>query len=229
MISFSRNNRGFTLIEILIVAFLLVSLGTVAINSYVNADKSYQFISNYKNALSTLRTGRLYAFTNHEIKGLDFDHYGVYINEYCIVLFADSVSSKFKFNPDPSEELGGNCVEIAEGSPAIPDPEIFPIFNIVNYEILNEYNALPPQYDYIIQTKKFIFDKMNYKFNIDGSTMPMAIFYELSSGKVEIYDNNGTAISPDVKSLEITLSDETNNLSKSISFFKYSGLSEESN
>ena len=118
-------------------------------------------------------------------------------------------------------------MEIAEGSPAIPDPEIFPIFNIVNYEILNEYNALPPQYDHIIQTKKFIFNEMNYKFNIDGSNMPMAIFYELSSGKVEIYDNNGTAI--DVKSLKITLSDEENNLSKSISFFKYSGLSEESN
>ncbi len=205
MISFSRNNRGFTLIEILIVVFLLVSLGAVAINSYVNADKSYQFISNYKNALSTLRTGRLYAFTNHEIEGLDFDHYGVYIDEYCIVLFADSGSSKFKFDPDPSEELGENCVGIVEVSPA----------------------NLSPQYDHIIQTKKFIFDKMNYKFNIDDSTMPMAIFYELSSGKVEIYDNNGTAI--DVKSLKIKLSDETNNLSKSISFFKYSGLSEESN
>ncbi len=207
MISFSRNNRGFTLIEILIVVFLLVSLGAVAINSYVNADKSYQFISNYKNAISTLRTGRLYAFTNHEIEGLDFDHYGVYINEHCVFLFADSGSSKSIFDPDPSEELGENCVVIVEVSPENPSP----------------------QYDHIIQTKKFIFDKMNYKFNIDGSTMPMAIFYELSSGKVEIYDNNGTAISPDVKSLEITLSDETNNLSKSISFFKYSGLSEESN
>ncbi len=272
MKSLSKNNKGFTLIEVLVVIFLLVSLGTVAINSYIRADASYQFVSNYKNAISTLRTGRLYAFTNHEIADLDFENYGVYLNKYCIILFADSGNNKLQFDPNPSAILAENCLnlsaEVAEEENDVSNAgvvafnknsyffdnysltetitaNVFSNFLIASTEAppsfslqLNQDSSsteAPPgvfmqlnegsNYDSIIQTKKFIFDEMDYYFDVADVDMPLSIFYELSTGKVQIFDKNGALSN---KSLEINFMAEENELSKSILFFKYSGLSEES-
>ena len=261
-----KNTKGFTLVEILIVITLLVFIGSIAIGSYINANNKYQFISNYKESLSTLRTARLYAITNREIDNIDFNDYGVFINRYCIILFADSGVNKLEFDPSNDDYLGDNCLnnnesinlESYEESNIISLNEYFfddynftnfikvnvsdpPSLNVelneatgppsLNVE-LNEATGPPslaitldgPDSDYIIQTKKFLFDNQDYYFDIDNITLPITIFYELSSGKVKVINNNNEL---DIKSLIIDFISSEDELKKSILFFKYSGLSEE--
>ena len=239
----SKNNKGFTLVEILIVLTLLVFLGTIAMGSYINANTKYQFISNYKNAISTLRTGRLYAVTNREIDNLEFEHYGVFINTYCIVLFADSGLKKLEFDPATNEDLGNNCLESNDEEISLEPADDAIAFSYSDY-FFSDYDlndvikvsvddsgppadpesADPESFDQIIQTKKFLFDDKNYYFEVDGLTMPLTIFYELSTGKVETFDNN---VELNSNSLSIDFISKEENLLKSILFTKYSGLSEE--
>jgi len=238
-----KNNKGFTLVEILIVLTLLVFLGTIVMGSYVNANTKYQFVSNYKKAISTLRTGRLYAVTNRGINDLEFTHYGVFINKYCIILFADSGRNKFEFDPNFSEDLGNNC--LASNDEAVPIEAItisYSDYFFSDYYLNDVIKANAFVYpgelemitvaptiassptDHIIQTKKFLFDDKNYYFKIDDLRMPLTIFYELSTGKVETFDNN---VELNSKSLLIDFISKEENLLKSILFTKYSGLSEE--
>ncbi len=251
----SKNNKGFTLVEILIVLTLLVFLGTIAMGSYINANTKYQFISNYKNAISTLRTGRLYAVTNREIDNLEFEHYGVFINTYCIVLFADSGLKKLEFDPATNEDLGNNCLESNDEEISLEPADDAIAFSYSDY-FFSDYDLndvikvsvddsgpptldldydlddlpggdspdSPESSDQIIQTKKFLFDDKNYYFEVDGLTMPLTIFYELSTGKVETFDNN---VELNSNSLSIDFISKEENLLKSILFTKYSGLSEE--
>ena len=242
MTSFKKNNKGFTLIELLIVIFLMVSLGVVSINAYLQADTSYQFVSNYKNAISTLRTARLYAFTNHEVSDLEFDNYGVYINEYCIMLFADSGDTPLQFAPQIDDFLSENCLmteEIDSDDTNVISASVITTNEVINTmpATTNEADVSAPlstinmatglfNYDHILENKTFVFDEKDYYFNIENVTLPLTIFYKLSTGDVQVFDAAGSV---ENKSLEIEFTAKEDDLTKSILFYKYSGLSEENN
>lgn len=90
------NKKGFTLVEVLLITFLIGLLGVAAISAYIGSTKTFSFLSNYKNVMSSIRTARSYAITSKD--GDTVDRYGVKIGEQTVTLFADVGMTFFQFD-----------------------------------------------------------------------------------------------------------------------------------
>lgn len=95
------NKKGFTLIEVLLIIFLVGLLGVAAVSAYIGSTKTFNFLSNYKNVMSSIRTARSYAITNKD--GDTVDRYGVKIEEQTVTLFADVGETFFKLDGEDKE------------------------------------------------------------------------------------------------------------------------------
>lgn len=93
-----KKNSGFTLVEILLVLVMVGILATVAIRSYMNSTDTFNFLSQYKNIFSTIRTARSYAITNKDTNGSVPKRYGVKIESNSVTLFADQARDYY-FDP----------------------------------------------------------------------------------------------------------------------------------
>ena len=99
-----HKKQGFTLVEILLVVFMVSILAIVAIRSYINSTDTFNFLSQYKNVFSSIRMARSYAITNKDLNGVVPSSYGVKIEAKAVTLFADNGGRPYQFdavNPAP--------------------------------------------------------------------------------------------------------------------------------
>lgn len=110
---FLVNKKGFTIVEILIMVFLIGMLGTIAVSSYLNSTATFRFLSEYKQLRSSLDVARTYAITNRQVRGEVPDRYGVCVSADSVVVFADVGDLPMQFDPDGDFEKGA-CKRVAE-------------------------------------------------------------------------------------------------------------------
>lgn len=82
------HKKGFTLIEILLIIVLLGLLAGTALTTFFNTSEKFQFISEYKPIISTIRQARNFAINNK--RSDEFQRYGVEIGGTSVVLFGDA-------------------------------------------------------------------------------------------------------------------------------------------
>ncbi|MDA1060656.1 MAG: type II secretion system protein, partial [bacterium] len=95
---FSKDKKGFTLVEILIVIMIFGIMASMAVSTYMNATGSFTFLSGYKTIMSSVRTARSYAITNREEGGELPERYGVFFEANKVTLFADLGETPFVFD-----------------------------------------------------------------------------------------------------------------------------------
>lgn len=98
LIPLKNSQKGFTLVELLVVVFLVATLATIAISSYVNSTDTFSFLSEYKNVISAVRTARSYAITNKETSNQVPERYGIEIRTNRATAFADTGANDFRFD-----------------------------------------------------------------------------------------------------------------------------------
>lgn len=98
------NTKGFTMVELVVVIFLVAIMATIAISSYVNSTDTFNFLANYKNVMSSIRTVRSYAITNKQIGNEIPDRYGVKIEADKVIAFADD-NGNFAFDDDVDTKI----------------------------------------------------------------------------------------------------------------------------
>lgn len=204
-----KNTKGFTLIEILMVIFVLALLGTAAISSYINSTGIFNFLNQYQQVVAVMRTARSYALTNKQVanpaQAGDYilpDRYGVYIDAAGkqVTLFADT----------------GDVPSFYDGKNDDTDT----------------------QYDVVIGSKDVFLGK-DYVLSAADSTgtntlaLPVAFFYTVGTGDLVIFEKAGvSATSSEVKKsdhkcVSLLFNEAAAKRSKYIVFFQVSGLAEE--
>lgn len=101
--------KGFTLVELLLVVFMIGILGTLAISSYISTVGGFGFISKQKEITAAIRDARNLAVTDKDMsetcgngegaKVVTAERYGASIQDDGIVFFAD-------VSPDNTFSLG---------------------------------------------------------------------------------------------------------------------------
>lgn len=110
---------GFTLVEILMVVFLVGILATTAITSYVNTTDTFTYLSNYKSVMSAIQTARSYALTNKfsntaaSNNTTAQDRYGVHLTANSAVAFADNGTIPFEFDVSDTKMKEYNFSDIS--------------------------------------------------------------------------------------------------------------------
>ena len=91
------NKSGFTLVEVLVIVFVLSFLSITALGGYFNSNITLDFLSNFKEFRTLLRSPRSYAINNKVVDGTIPPSYGIYIGEVDedtglqeVVVFADN-------------------------------------------------------------------------------------------------------------------------------------------
>jgi Tfp pilus assembly protein FimT len=93
------NKKGFTLIEVLLIILLIAMLGVAALMAFFDTSDQFNFISEYKPIVSTMRKARSYAINNKNTE--DIDRYGLEIKSNSIILFGDGKDSEpYSFDGD---------------------------------------------------------------------------------------------------------------------------------
>lgn len=203
---------GFTLVEILLVVFLMASLAIVALSSYINSTATFNFLGGYQRVMSTLQTARSFAISNRQQSGKTPERYGVCIGVDRALTFVDVGSEGFKFDPSTTDSAGlENCLIVNDTKPAS-----------------TESGAT---FDTILADKNFKFE--NYKLvalESDGATaiaLPIFIYYESGTGDVSIFDSkNGVIKKSEQKFITLTFSEGTKS-TKYLKISQVSGLAEE--
>lgn len=119
--SFAKANfqKGFTLIEVLLITVLLAILGLAALSAFTDSSGTFNFLENYKNITASLRSTRVFAITN-KIEGAE--RYGVYIKQTAngvtneniiqVTSFADNGVKSFEFEADKDEVMPADTYTI---------------------------------------------------------------------------------------------------------------------
>lgn len=217
-----KSRGGFTLVEILLVIFVIALISTAAISNYINSTGTFNFLSKYKQVMSVIRTARSFALTNKEVANPKAgeaailpERYGVYISGKEVFLFAD-VGDKAMFydkNEDDIDAAGQstNCNNVSTGG--------------------------DDKYDVIIAEKCFNFVGSEYVIKAADSnnaalTLPVILFYRTGTADLEIRQNDGNGSNEvvagaDHKCISFELSQIDDDLKKYIVVFQVSGLAEE--
>lgn len=215
------KTKGFTLIETLLVVFLIGVMATIAIQSYVNSTKTFKFLSSYQQVTSALRTARSNALSNELQNGVSVKRYGVCIGTGGVLSFADTGSKDFKAdftsqaNTNYLGTSGFGCSAVANQS----GPE-----------------------DIILKDKSFNISNSGYiEYTLDPTiagnnnmiTSPVVIFYDSGTGNLTAKDGSGNTVSKaTVPYLSIEFCQNasclTSSLIRYIKVYQVSGLAEES-
>lgn len=218
-----KSRGGFTLVEILLVIFVIALISTAAISNYISSTGTFNFLSKYKQIMSVIRTARSFALTNKEVANPKAgeaailpERYGVYISGKEVFLFAD-VGDKAMFydkNEDDIDAAGQstNCNNVSTGG--------------------------DDKYDVIIADKCFNFGESEYLIKAADSNngalgLPVVLFYKTGTADLEIRQNasdqaeNEVVAGADHKCISFELSQIDDDLKKYIVVFQVSGLAEE--
>lgn len=201
-----RDNKGFTLIEILMVVFIFGIIATLALSTYVKSTGTFDFLSNYKNVLSALRTARVYALTNRQEAGTTPGRYGVQITDNSVIVFAETGPTAFTYDPVEAACPDALCFE----EPAAGDFD--PV--IKNYDLTAT--------NYSIEAFDSTFDTVGTNL-----IMPLLIFYEIGSGELTVFQNAVEVPKNEHKFIVIRVYDGSSDLERHIMLFLVSGLPEE--
>lgn len=207
---FSRKNKskkpqGFTLIEVLLVVFLIGVLATAAITSYVNSTTTFKFLSSYQQVTSALRTARSNALSNEQQGGVMPKRYGVCVSSTDVTTFADTGDKEFKYDlKDPGKAGGCNNSDIFAKSSTNEDTKS--------------------------QDKSFDFASQGYVLAVDKMDLPVLIFYESGTGNLTAINGKNVKIDKIAnKYLNVSVAQKDGDLKKYIRVYQISGLVEESN
>lgn len=204
-----KNKKGFTLIEILLVVFLIGLLATIAISSYTNSTENFTFVSAHQDVMSTLRNARSYAMTNKEgAAGVGVpDRYGVCVSNNSIVLFEDTGKTSFKYDPAPGKDFGAcKSPNTGEAQPGVKYDEVVKSYVYTKYQIL-------------------AWDKASNKTVTD--ILPLNIYYDRGSGNVTVLKKDKSPVDINDKYLALVFDYPEKKLQKYIVLFLVSGLAEE--
>lgn len=194
------NKKGFTLIEILIVVLVFGVIATLALSTYVKSTGTFDFLSNYKNVLSALRTARVYALTNREAGGTIPDRYGLQINTNGVIVFAETGLESFTYEPQSPDLSPGEYDELVKDFDLAATNYRIEAFNSSDIEL-----AMPLMIFYeigngeltIFQDENDTVEKDEHKFIIlrvyeNGTELERHIMLFQVSGLPEEYDNVGS-------------------------------------
>lgn len=200
------NKKGFTLIEILIVVMIFAVIATLALSTYVKSTGTFDFLSNYKNVLSSLRTARVYALTNREAGGTIPDRYGVQINEDSVIVFAETGPTAFTYDP----------VEAACAEPLCPEAPA-----------AGDFDPVVKNYD--LAATNYRIEAFDSNFPAPGNNLdlPLLIFYEIGSGELTVFQDAVEVPKDEHKFIVIRVYDISSDLERHIRLFLVSGLPEE--
>lgn len=200
------NKKGFTLIEILIVVMIFAVIATLALSTYVKSTGTFDFLSNYKNVLSALRTARVYALTNRYEDGVLPERYGVRIDLNKVTVFADTGPTAFEYDP----------VEAACADFLCPEESA-----------AGDYDPIIKNFD--LAATNYLIEAFDSNFNAPGSnlTLPLLIFYGIGSGELTVYENAVEVPKNEHKFIIIRVYDGSLDLERHIMLFLVSGLPEE--
>lgn len=178
------KTKGFTLIETLLVVFLIAMLATVAISSYINSTSNFKFLAAYQQVTSALRTARSDALSNKQQNGISPKGYGLCIGTNGVITFADTGSKNLKFDVTTAANVN------------------FMVAIAVTCPYTTNANGLPE--DTILQDKSFNISKSGYvQYSLDPKAVlpnniisgPVVLFYESGTGNFSAYDGSGNQIS----------------------------------
>lgn len=93
------DRKGFTLVEILLVVFLIGILATAAISTYMNSTGVFAFRSAYKKVMSAISMAQIAAVTSNEINNQVPEMYIVKITSDSAVSFADVGTIPERYDP----------------------------------------------------------------------------------------------------------------------------------
>ncbi len=99
-----EKKSGITLVEMLIVFFLIALIGVTAVTTYRSSTRTFGFLSAYRDIISPVKKARAYALTNYKATGGENDRFGVMIDEKIIKLFADDGPNPYIFD-DPGDTI----------------------------------------------------------------------------------------------------------------------------
>lgn len=102
-----KSTKAFTLIELLLVTFLIGVLSILAFNSYFSSTNTFKFLEVHKEIMSSLRTARSYALTNRELNGNIPFSYGIYLTGTSTAFIAEVEDTSQC--PDPNDTINGYC------------------------------------------------------------------------------------------------------------------------
>lgn len=203
------KTKGFTLVEILLVIFLIGILATAAITTYINSTTTFKFLANYQQVTSALRTARSNAMSNKQIGGVMPNRYGVCISATNVTTFADTGDKEFKFDLKV-QDAGCFSNDIFANSGTNEDTKI--------------------------QDKSFDLKTQGYAMKIIEAAgikeinLPVLIFYESGSGKLTAIDGKNAKIDKALnKYFSVSVSQIAGSLpARYIRIYQVSGLAEES-
>lgn len=90
------NKAGFTLVEVLVLVFVISLLSITALTNFLNSNLTLDFLANFKEFRTQIRAPRSYAINNQTLNESIPPGYGVYISEpdtegeQEVIVFADN-------------------------------------------------------------------------------------------------------------------------------------------
>lgn len=205
------KTKGFTLVEILLVIFLIGILATAAITTYINSTTTFKFLANYQQVTSALRTARSNAMSNKQQNGVSPNRYGVCISATNVTTFADTGDKEFKFDlKDKSKAVGCDNTDIFATSDTNEDTKI-------------------QDKSFDLKTQGYVM-KIIEAAGIKEINLPVLIFYESGSGKLTAIDGKNAKIDKALnKYFSVSVSQIAGSLpARYIRIYQVSGLAEES-
>ncbi len=195
----SSQKKGFTLIEVLLIISFIAILSVAAVTNYMSSTEAFGFLGKYRDMMNVLRAGRAYAVTNMDLNGEVPPRYGILIEADKMLVFADIGKTPFKFDPPPA------------------------------YQAEGQQPLLEADRDFVFTTNVETLDPEEYQLTVEsaGVDFPVNVFYEASTGKMNLYYGAGYTYLDKINTKYVTFGFAKNQeLKKYFVIFQVSGLVE---